>query len=152
MDCLVYLLGLSCCFARGNQQEKELLVKAMKRNDFQISLQIFCTALHKILGNLLLKSAPLKGCAFLPWDEWNGLDIRRPPCGETQQPCSLLLILVVPWKATRTETSQVLMPRASPLWLKSKAVAAACFPNFSPSTKHKSTEHALQISNMWPLN
>lgn len=73
MDCLVYLLGLACYSARGNQQEKELLVKAMKEDDFQISLQIFCATLHKIFGKLLLKSAPLKGCVFLPWQEQNGL-------------------------------------------------------------------------------
>lgn len=145
--CLGFLVALQGEISR----KKELLVKAMKGNDFQISLQIFCTALHKVLGNLLLKSAPLTGCAFLPWDEQNGLDIRHPLCGETQQPCSLLLILVVPRKATRTQTSQVLVPRASPLWLKSKELATACSPSFSPSTKHKH-KHALQISNVWPLN
>lgn len=66
MDCLVYLLGLACFSARGNQQEKELLVKALRGEDFQISLQIFHAALHKVFGKLLLKSAPLKGHVFLP--------------------------------------------------------------------------------------
>lgn len=72
MDCLVYLLGLVCFSTRGNQQEKEFLVKAMKREGFQISLQIFCTALHKVSSKLLLKSTPLKG-SFLPWQQYNGL-------------------------------------------------------------------------------
>lgn len=49
------LLGLVNSFARGNQQEEELLVKAMERKNFQISLQIFCTAPLEILVNLLLK-------------------------------------------------------------------------------------------------
>lgn len=60
--CLGFLVALQGEISR----KKELLVKAMKGNDFQISLQIFCTALHEVLGNLLLKSAPLTGCAFLP--------------------------------------------------------------------------------------
>lgn len=65
--------GLPCLFAwaclflcKEKSAGKKLLVKAMKGDDFQISLWIFHTTLHQIFGKLLLKSAPLKGCAFLP--------------------------------------------------------------------------------------
>lgn len=167
MDCLVYLLGLACFSASGNQQAKQLLGKATNGDDFQISLQIFCTTLCKIFGKLVFKSAPLKACAFLPWQEQNGLlwGLHSPVLGALWisvkitiwnleichpsswgEPCSLLLIPmdVVPWKATRPETSPILISRASPMGLKSKAVAAARCP--SCSEEPKAVEHFAQCT------
>lgn len=170
MDCLVYLLGLVCFSTRGNQQEKEFLVKAMKREGFQISLQIFCTALHKVSSKLLLKSTPLKG-SFLPWQQYNGLlwGLHSPglsvgcilaeitiekwhPCS-LGEPCNIVLnpMDTVAQKATRT--GRILTSRAFPRrwkaeqWLLHSASVALENQRLE-HTAHRSSASSLKGKNL----
>jgi len=64
--------GLLCLFAwaclilcEGKSAGKRTSSESHGRDDFQISLQIFRTALHKVFAKLLLKLVPLRGCAFI---------------------------------------------------------------------------------------
>lgn len=144
----------------------------MKREDFQISLQIFCTALHKIFSKLLLKSTPPKGCSFLLWQQQNGLlwGLHSPglsvgcilaeitiwnienwhPCS-LGEPCNIVLTPMDIEAQKATRTSHILISRTFPRGLKSRAVAAAHCPSCSRESKakaHRSSASSLEVKNL----
>lgn len=128
--------------------------------------QLYVKCLENCYWNPLLSRTG----AFLPWPEQNGLlwGLHSPVldaiwitaeitiwnfaiCHPSSQGelCSLLIPMdMIPRKASRLETNYILISRASPVGLKSKAMASAHAP---VALKNQKLEHTLHISNISPL-